>query len=1195
MIILAFYVQVYGKTTVVSNINLEASKGYITVLLGHNGAGKTTTMRMITGQLAPSSGSVFIESQDVNANSRAAHESLGVCPQSDIHFRDMTVFEHLYFFSRLKKVPYNDAHEQTFNLLILMNMVNKTYTFAKHLSGGMKRKLSIAIALIGHSKVVILDEPTAGMDPAARRDMWDLLLSEKVQRTILLTTHSMEEADAIGDRIAIMSNGIVQCCGSPFFLKKNLGAGYHMAIVKKPTCDTRAVMDVVIAFAPSAELESNVGTEMALRIGRCDQPAFKHLFSHLEENKEKLGIASFGVSVTTLEEVFLRVGDYAATAMSRLRMPEPDQLRDTEADTLLGALNFSDPLRHGSPEDANRPPRRNGGSRLLLQQTWGMLVLHSLHSRRNWAFTLTQLLVPIFVVSFTLTWIDSLPKVHKPGPRVLDVNLVFASDVPYAFHGGASASLAKQFKKQFSSKVTPILVEAGSVESYLVNASAREGNSFLTSTLIAASFEDEASGGNVRSARLLFNNQVYHTPALALAAYQRALLHETFDNASLKLTVVNHPFPRVVEEKANKLITMLRESFQIGQQAIFGTSFLIASFSVFLVVDHVSNSRHLQRISGLNMVAYWVAYAIWSLLLYISSCLLVMTTFRLYNTQGFADLREQAVMFLLFSYFGLSWLPTIAAMSFFFRTHTAAYVRIGTVFFAAGVCGLVMVAVLEWKKEPSLEDLIDTTDFVFTYVLPMYALGRAFSRLYRNAHYNIVCNDYYTQNVLCEIAPNRARYCCKDYCRANECIDWQPDLLSWGSPGITRALTSFILHALFGLVVLCACEANAGFFTERLTVSGSASGTSGSRNEEVQDDDDVAEEKLRILTSTMPELAQRDVLVLRRLSRFYGSFCAVRELSFGVRKGECFGLLGINGAGKTTTFSMLTATIGPSEGDAFVDGYSVTNKTKQVRRRIGYCPQTDALPDFLTGREVLTLYARIRGIPESRVGDVCRALAQLFYFTPHLDSTLDTYSGGNKRKVSTAVAFIGSPKLVILDEPSTGMDPVAKRCVWHTLQELIVRGCSIILTSHSMEECEAMCSRLAIMVNGCLCCLGSPQHLKNKFGSGYSIMIKVAGAKPSVTSLTSLSSHSSKDESLGTEVDGVKSYMQARLPGIELIGAHNGLLEFHLSAPDLSWAEVFDVMDQAKGVFNVADYSVAQLTLEQVFLHFAMLQREDHK
>lgn len=98
----------------------------------------------------------------------------------------------------------------------------------------------------------------------------------------------------------------------------------------------------------------------------------------------------------------------------------------------------------------------------------------------------------------------------------------------------------------------------------------------------------------------------------------------------------------------------------------------------------------------------------------------------------------------------------------------------------------------------------------------------------------------------------------------------------------------------------------------------------------MQEDDDVAEEKERVLSSSVSELAKRDVLVLRRMSRVYGSFCAVHELSFGVRKGECFGLLGINGAGKTTTFNMLTATIGPSAGEAFVDGYSVTSDTKQV-------------------------------------------------------------------------------------------------------------------------------------------------------------------------------------------------------------------------------------------------------------------------
>ncbi|XP_077556222.1 phospholipid-transporting ATPase ABCA3-like isoform X2 [Haemaphysalis longicornis] len=1146
--------KLYGKTTVVSNMNLEAAKGFITVVLGHNGAGKTTTMRMITGQLAPSSGSVFIQGRDVSSDRRAAHESLGICPQTDVHFQEMTVFEHLYFFSRLKGVPYGDVHEEAFNLLILLNMVPKTDTFAKHLSGGMKRKLSIAMALIGHSKVVVLDEPTAGMDPAARRDMWDLLVAEKSERTVLLTTHSMEEADAIGDRIAIMANGVVQCCGSPFFLKKSLGAGYHMVIVKQPTCDTRAVMDVIAAFAPSTELESNVGSELALRIARQDQPSFKHLFKHLEEHKQKLGIAGFGVSVTTLEEVFLRVGEYAVSAMSKLRLPEDDQLRDTVADKLLGALSFADPLRHGGKEKMAAAARRNGGGRLLLQQTWALLVLHALHSRRNWAFTLSQLLLPVFVVAFTLTWIDSLPK------------------------------------------VSPVLVEEGGVEEYLVNASVLEGNTFLTSTLIAAEFNDEPNGTG-RAALLLFNNQVYHTPALALVSFQRALLREVFRNASLQLTVINHPFPRVVEEKANKLITMLRESFQIGQQAIFGSSFLIASFSVFLVLDHVSGSRHLQLISGLSVLAYWLAYATWSTLLYMGSCLLVMATFRLFSTQGFTEPEQQEVMLLLFFYFGFCRLPAIAAWSFFFRTHTAAYVRIGTIFFALGVCGLVLVAVLEWQSDAvKLSSLIGTVDTMFTHVVPMYALGRSFSRLYRNAHYNIVCNDHFTQTVLCEVAPSRAPYCCKDYCRGSECIDWQPDTLAWGSPGISRALSSFALHMLLGLLALWVCERNADFFTERHTVRGDAAKNEVEFSDALTaEDDDVAMEKVRVLSSSVEELAEVDVLVLRQLTRSYGFCRAVHELSLGVRRGECFGLLGVNGAGKTSTFKMITGTIAPTAGDAFVDGYSVTSEKQKVRRRIGYCPQTDALPVYLTGREVLTLYSRIRGIPENRIAGVCHALAQLFYFTPHLDSTLDTYSGGTKRKVSTAVAFLGSPLLVILDEPSTGMDPVAKRCIWATLQELIYRGCSIVLTSHSMEECEAMCSRLAIMVNGRLCCLGSPQHLKNKFGSGYSIMIKVTGGKPWAASVTSHSSYSSKDDSLSTEVDGVKNYMQARLPGIELIGAHNGLLEYHLAAPDMGWAEVFDVMDQAKGVFNVADYSVAQLTLEQVFLHFAMLQREHHK
>ncbi|CAN7998072.1 unnamed protein product, partial [Ixodes pacificus] len=452
--------KVYNKVPVVNNVSFKAFRGQITALLGHNGAGKTTTIRMMTGQLASTKGLVLIGGHNVKTQSQAAHEDMGICPQTDIHFKDMTVYEHLFFFSELKRVPSSEIEQQLCKLLSLLKMSQKRQVLARHLSGGYRRKLSIGIALVGNSKVVILDEPTSGLDPAARREIWDLLILEKANRTILLTTHAMEEADAIGDRIAIMANGVIQCCGTSFFLKKNLGAGYHMVIVKNPVCNVRTLLEVVAAFAPSAEMESNVGTELSLRISRFDQPFFKHLFSHLEDNKEKLGISSFGVSVTTLEEVFLRnmrsKRDCVHTKHVSIHIPleirhRRTLVRLTKSDSqLIGILNSFMPASGSSDESGEKSPT-NTGLRLFVQQTWALLTMNMLNSVRNVQLTVSQLLVPLAVLSFTLTWIDLLPKVYVPSARLLDINRIHWSTVPYSFRGNKSRSLIEAFKNQLDS------------------------------------------------------------------------------------------------------------------------------------------------------------------------------------------------------------------------------------------------------------------------------------------------------------------------------------------------------------------------------------------------------------------------------------------------------------------------------------------------------------------------------------------------------------------------------------------------------------------------------------------------------------------------------------------------------------------------------------------------------------------------
>lgn len=188
---------------------------------------------------------------------------------------------------------------------------------------------------------------------------------------------------------------------------------------------------------------------------------------------------------------------------------------------------------------------------------------------------------------------------------------------------------------------------------------------------------------------------------------------------------------------------------------------------------------------------------------------------------------------------------------------------------------------------------------------------------------------------------------------------------------------------------------------------------------------------------------------------------------------------------------MLTGDEKITSGEAWVRGVSLKRNMNQVNQMIGYCPQFDALIEDLTGRETLEIYSLLRGIPKRKIHATSIALATELNFIRHIDKKVKEYSGGNKRKLSTAVALIGNPAVVYLDEPTTGLDPGAKRHLWNMICKIRSTGKSIVLTSHSMDECEALCTRLAIMVNGEFKCIGSVQHLKNKFSKGFTLVIKL--------------------------------------------------------------------------------------------------------
>jgi ABC-2 type transport system ATP-binding protein len=229
--------------------------------------------------------------------------------------------------------------------------------------------------------------------------------------------------------------------------------------------------------------------------------------------------------------------------------------------------------------------------------------------------------------------------------------------------------------------------------------------------------------------------------------------------------------------------------------------------------------------------------------------------------------------------------------------------------------------------------------------------------------------------------------------------------------------------------------------------------------------------------------ARSPAIQTRALSRTYAALVAVQDLTFEVEQGAIFGLLGPNGAGKSTTIKMLTTLLPPSSGAAVVAGYDIVRQPADVRRRIGYVPQLVSADGGLTGRENLALSAKLYRVPRAERGRRIREALTFMDLEVAANHLVRTYSGGMIRRLELAQAMLHEPAVLFLDEPTIGLDPMARRAVWERLLELRRgSGMTMLLTTHDMEEADALCDRLAIMHQGALAVAGRPADLKAALG-----------------------------------------------------------------------------------------------------------------
>lgn len=285
----------YGDLTAVNHIGLSIRKGELFSILGQNGAGKTTTIKMLCCLLKPTEGTARIMGYDIKNEATKVKQLINVSPQETAIARNLTTRENLQLIARIYGLNKADTRIRTEELIDLMGLNEKARVLTRKLSGGMQRRLNIAMALISDPDILFLDEPTLGLDPQARRELWKHIELLKGQKTIILTTHYLEEADSLADRISIMKSGSIQATGTPNELKTQFSE-MQMMVIRGKNLTEKSIRELILLYP-----------DIKIRDNEIEITGKKLVFDDIVDNLRTNGVEIEWLTMkeSTLDDVFL--------------------------------------------------------------------------------------------------------------------------------------------------------------------------------------------------------------------------------------------------------------------------------------------------------------------------------------------------------------------------------------------------------------------------------------------------------------------------------------------------------------------------------------------------------------------------------------------------------------------------------------------------------------------------------------------------------------------------------------------------------------------------------------------------------------------------------------------------------------------------------------------------------------------------
>lgn len=655
-----------------------------------------------------------------------------------------------------------------------------------------------------------------------------------------------------------------------------------------------------------------------------------------------------------------------------------------------------------------------------------------LHFRRNYRLLICILVLPALFEIIAMFFMTIRP------PGEYDKILEFSPDL---YRGAAEfytrLGNGTDFQREATSSILDRCPEA---DCYLFNSSEEAFNWLLQTN---DQFSERRYGGLTSRKEkhfIWYNNKGYHSMPIWLNMLDSALLKAELENGSYSIRTINHPLK--IEQDELTLSSILQQVADAGISLILLLAFslVVAGASVYIVNERVRGEKRQQRLAGIKFKHYWGVTYLWDAMIFLVAIALAVIVFKIFAIPAYVDKQQLGGIVLLLLFYGFASIPAIHLFEKLFNDASFANMSLFclNVITALGTLTIIILFDILGESETS-EHVRNLLNRVFL-ILPQHALADGLIELSKN----------YIQAEIFK------RYYIDTYKSPMDILE--PHIIGLVFMGVIFMILNCVVEKKILPKFFLEVEEGEAPVYELKTVHSEEIMTNGNG-------------KKKIITADQ-------ILSVDHLSKHYRQGeNVVSDVSFKIHYGECFGLLGTNGAGKSTIFSILS-------GDQLQSSGSYCFFTTA---HLSYCPQSSFLDPLLTVEEVIEFYGKLRNV--ENIDKLVFETLREYHLEPYKRILVKNLSGGNRRKLCVAVSCFGNTDIVLMDEPTSDMDPVTRAIVYRTIERLNSQNRSILLTSHSISEIDHICQRIAILKDGRLLTVDTPESLTQRYGNNYLITI----------------------------------------------------------------------------------------------------------